>query len=90
MAKYYATISGLPNIGVDDRKLPFSSELFVEELREVLTSGDFKLLEVLRWERENRFLISGESIGGNRATSATFLRRGRYGDGCSQERYKAS
>ena len=57
MAKYYATISGLPNIGVDDRKLPFSSELFVEELREVLTSGDFKLLEVLRWERENRFLI---------------------------------
>lgn len=57
MAKYYATISGLPNIGVDDGKLPFSSELFVEELREVLTSGDFKLLEVLRWERENRFLI---------------------------------
>ena len=57
MAKYYATISGLPNIGVDDRKLPFSSELFVEELREVLTSSDFKLLEMLRWERDNRFLI---------------------------------
>lgn len=57
MAKYYATISGLPNIGVDDRKLPFSSQSFIEELREVLTSGDWRLLEILRWEEENRFLI---------------------------------
>ncbi len=57
MAKYYATISGLPNIGVDDRKLPFSSASFVEELDQELTSRDKKLLLYIRWEEENHFLI---------------------------------
>lgn len=58
MAKYYATISGLPNIGVEDRKLPFSSKVFVEELKEVLSHRDFALLQELRWEEENKFIIA--------------------------------
>lgn len=57
MAKYYATVAGLPNLGVEDRKLPFSSDAFVEELNSELTSSDKKLLMLLRWEKENHFLI---------------------------------
>ncbi len=57
MAKYYATIAGLPNLGVEDRKLPFSSAYFVEELSQELTLRDRHLLNILRWERENRYLI---------------------------------
>lgn len=57
MAKYYATISGLPNIGVDDRKIPFSSAFFVKELEQELTPRDKKLFLYLRWEEENHFLI---------------------------------
>lgn len=57
MAKYYATISGLPNIGVDDRKLPFSSKTFVTTLSDELTKHDRHLLNILRLEEENHFLI---------------------------------
>lgn len=57
MAKYYATIAGLPNIGVDDRKLPFSSRFLVDELKEVLTAHDSRLLDILRIEEEQHFLI---------------------------------
>ena len=57
MAKYYATISGLPNIGVYDRKIPFSSAFFVKELEQELTPRDKKLFLYLRWEEENHFLI---------------------------------
>lgn len=57
MAKYYATIAGLPNIGVDDRKLPFGSQYFVGELKSVLTPHDWHLLSILRMEEEQHFLI---------------------------------
>lgn len=57
MAKYYATISGLPNIGVDDRKIPFSSDFFFEDLKHELTTADKKLFLEIRWEEENHFLI---------------------------------
>lgn len=52
MAKYYATIAGLPNIGVDDRKLPISVDALQEELKEVLTPQDRKLLDLLLLEQE--------------------------------------
>lgn len=57
MAKYYATVSGLPNIGVEDRKLPFSSDFFVEELEKELSKTDKRLLDILRYEEDNPFLI---------------------------------
>lgn len=57
MSKYYATVAGLPNLGVEDRKLPFSSQTFVEELQEVLTSKDLSLLNLLRLQEQNHFLI---------------------------------
>ncbi len=57
MAKYYATVSGLPNLGVEDRKLPFSSASFVEELQNVLTDKDRRLLDLIRFEDENRELV---------------------------------
>lgn len=57
MAKYYATVAGLPNLGVEDRKLPFSSAYFISELQQELTKHDKHLLDVLRYEEENKFLI---------------------------------
>ncbi len=58
MAKYYALISGLPNISVEDRKLPFSSKAFLEEINEVLSSSDKKLFNLVLQEEENIFLIN--------------------------------
>lgn len=52
MAKYYATIAGLPNIGVDDRKLPIQTDALQAELREVLTKRDRRLLDLLLMEQE--------------------------------------
>lgn len=57
MAKYYATVAGLPNIAVEDRKLPFSSHQFLEELRPILSRFDGKLFDLLLLEEENRFLL---------------------------------
>ena len=52
MAKYYATISGLPNIGVDDRKLPIQTDVLRTDLRQVLTKHDRHLLDLLLMEHE--------------------------------------
>lgn len=57
MAKYYATIAGLPNLGVEDRKLPFSSSFFVEELQKELKKKDKLLLDTLCLADENKFVI---------------------------------
>ncbi|WP_373813672.1 DUF2764 domain-containing protein [Porphyromonas loveana] len=57
MAKYYATVAGLPNIAVEDRKLPFTSPQFLEELRPILSQADGKLFDLLLWEQENHFLL---------------------------------
>ena len=40
MAKYYALVSGLPNVTVDTPKPPFSTEAFYEELLPILTKRD--------------------------------------------------
>ena len=52
MAKYYATIAGLPNIGVDDRKLPIQTDALQAELRQELTKRDRRLLDLLLMEQE--------------------------------------
>lgn len=57
MARYYATIAGLPNIGVEDRKLPISIEQFIDDLSEVLTSRDAELLRRLRLEEAHRSVL---------------------------------
>lgn len=57
MAKYYATVAGLPNITVEDRKLPFTSLQFLQELRPILSRTDSKLFDLLLWEQENQFLL---------------------------------
>ncbi len=58
MAKYYATVAGLPNIAVEDRKLPFSTSDFKDELLNLLSNADRKLFELLLLEEENRFLLN--------------------------------
>ncbi len=57
MAKYYAIISGLPNIGVEDRKLPFSSRSFLGDLEESLSTSDRKLFNLLLWEDDHKFFL---------------------------------
>ncbi len=57
MAKYYATAAGLPNIAVEDHKIPFATSDYVAELRSVLTKKDEHLLDLLLWESENRYLL---------------------------------
>ncbi|MFC4666460.1 DUF2764 family protein [Falsiporphyromonas endometrii] len=57
MAKYYATAAGLPNIAVEDKKLPFSTDEYLEELQTVLTKKDKKLLDLFLWEKENKYLL---------------------------------
>lgn len=57
MANYYALVSGLPNISVEQRKLPMTQNGFAEILEKELTPGDLKLLNILRYENENRRLL---------------------------------
>lgn len=58
MANYYALVSGLPNISVEQRKLPFTQKAFTDILEQELTPGDLRLLNLLRYESENRRLLS--------------------------------
>ncbi|MDF9831259.1 DUF2764 domain-containing protein [Parabacteroides sp. PF5-6] len=55
MGKYYYLIAGLPNISLDDSKIPFSVDEFREELKDVLTDKDRKLLDLffLRYDNQN-------------------------------------
>ena len=57
MAKYYALVSGLPNVTVDTPKPPFSTEAFYEELLPILTKRDRSYLEILRMESLNMELL---------------------------------
>ncbi len=58
MANYYALVSGLPNISVDQRKLPFTQRQFAATLEEQLTPGDLKWFNLLRFDAENRRLLT--------------------------------
>ena len=58
MARYYALVAGLPNIGAEDRKLPISIEHFLEQTSEELTPADARLLRNLRLEEEHPQVIA--------------------------------
>jgi hypothetical protein len=57
MSKYYYLIAGLPNISLDDSKLPFTVSEFRQELNGVLTDEDRKLVDLFFLKFENRNLI---------------------------------
>lgn len=57
MGKYYALVSGLPNLAVDMQRVPFTEEEFYLELVDELSSKDRELLEWLRLERANEELL---------------------------------
>ena len=55
--KYYYLIAGLPDISVDDGKLPFTVLEFGEELNSSLSATDKKLLHLLFLKFDNRNLL---------------------------------
>ncbi len=64
MAKYYALVSGLPDLTVDSQKLPFGQEEFYQELCSVLSGSDKTLLEALRLEQVNAKVLDLLRSGG--------------------------
>lgn len=54
MARYYAFAAGLPNIGIEDRKLPISINHFESEALEILTRSDAAQFKLLRLQNENK------------------------------------
>lgn len=58
MSKYYYLIAGLPNISMDDSKIPFSVDEFREELSGVLTDKDKKLLDLFFLKQDNQNLLN--------------------------------
>lgn len=50
MSNYYALISGLPNITVDQSSIPISSKEYVEILNSTLNKRDKKLLDIILYE----------------------------------------
>ncbi|MGQ1891758.1 DUF2764 family protein [Thermophagus sp. OGC60D27] len=52
---YYCLVAGLPDIVPDEKKLPFSSVQFRDQLKEELTQTDFELVQLffLRFDHKN-------------------------------------
>ncbi|MDR1980261.1 MAG: DUF2764 domain-containing protein [Tannerellaceae bacterium] len=57
MGKYYYLIAGLPNISLDDSKLPFTLSEFRQELNGMLTEADRKLVDLFFLKFDNRNLL---------------------------------
>lgn len=57
MSKYYYLIAGLPNLTLDDTKIPFTLAEFRRELESVLTPGDKKLVDLFFLKFDNKNLI---------------------------------
>lgn len=57
MSKYYCLIAGLPNISLDDSKVPFTITDFRSELDEILTTTDRKLIDLFYLKFDNKNLI---------------------------------
>jgi hypothetical protein len=57
MSKYYCLIAGLPNISLDDTKIPFTISEFREELDGVLTDADKKPIDLFFLKFDNKNLI---------------------------------
>lgn len=57
MSKYYALISGLPNISLEQQRPPYTQDEFYAELEEILSNKDRELLDWLRLDKTNTELI---------------------------------
>lgn len=57
MGKYYCLIAGLPNISLEDSKIPFTITEFREELEGILTSKDKKLIDLFFLKFDNKNLV---------------------------------
>jgi hypothetical protein len=57
MSKYYCLVAGLPNISLDDSKVPFTISEFRAELEGILTSSDKKLIDLFFLKFDNKNLI---------------------------------
>lgn len=58
MSKYYYLIAGLPNIALDDSKLPYTISEFRQELDGVLSWTDKKLIDLFFLKFDNKNLIA--------------------------------
>jgi len=58
MSKYYYLIAGLPNISLDDSKVPFTVDEFREELEATLTKKDKKMLDLFFLKYDNQNLLN--------------------------------
>ncbi|MDL2255773.1 DUF2764 domain-containing protein [Parabacteroides sp. OttesenSCG-928-G06] len=58
MSKYYYLIAGLPNISLDDHKIPFTVEAFYAELKGMLSSRDKKLTDLFFLKFDNKNLLN--------------------------------
>jgi hypothetical protein len=58
MGKYYCLIAGLPNISLDDTKIPFTISELREELDGILTDADKKLVDLFFLKFDNKNLIT--------------------------------
>ncbi len=57
MGKYYYLIASLPNIELDDSKITYTVSDFREELTDVLTNEDRKLIDLFYLKYDNKNLI---------------------------------
>ncbi len=58
MGKYYCLIAGLPEISLDDHKLPFTVAEFSEELDNTLTKKDKKIVDLFFLKFDNKNLLT--------------------------------
>ncbi len=58
MSKYYCLIAGLPNISLDDSKIPYTLAEFRGELDGILTDADKKLVDLFFLKFDNLNLIA--------------------------------
>lgn len=56
MSKYYYLIAGLPTIALDDSKLVYSVAEFRDEIKDMLSSGDKKLIDLFFLKFDNKNL----------------------------------
>ncbi|MDH6533803.1 DUF2764 domain-containing protein [Parabacteroides sp. 52] len=58
MSKYYYLIAGLPNLSLDDSKIPFSVDEFRAELGITLTPKDKKMFDLFFLKQDNQNLLN--------------------------------
>ena len=58
MCKYYCLIAGLPDITLDDSRLTYSVADFRNELSDILTRKDQKLVDLFFLKFDNKNLIN--------------------------------